>query len=441
MRIEEIEDYGVFWLPEDQNAQHRMSGVLRVSTTGAVILETFGFLDLAPHSLSVLGLLNRSGKIPRILGYTRNQGMVTLEDCVSGRVNIKSADMSAAFSTCEFRATVLITGVHVLEGATLRFNRVVVEIEGMDAFLQKSGIVASDDPGRKGTTIEFDVPDPIDFDLGDGVTGRIGFSWSVPITYRATSEVRVFQRAHFELLSAEPWNVGEISQKVMWLRSFLCLATDEPVSTTSIVAYSPGVDEGEENEKATKLGFKVIYETSGYHPEEPKVNTPNMAFSFLDIEEGFSEVLTRWFGMYQEAPQPLLLYFDAQYSREIESADRRLVMLTEALEALDRANGGSRWTKLPKRVTRLAKGYSEVLGSEEGISDFAEAVGKTRNYIVHHEERYSEGSATGSDLFSMNDRLEVLLLLNLVSGITGNASSAVELIGSTQPVLRRLAGR
>ena len=441
MRIEEIEDYGFFWLPEDQNAQHRMPGILRVSVTGAVTLETFGFLDPTPHSLSVLGMLNQSANIPTIVGYTRSQGMVTLEDCINTRANIQSPNMSTAFSTCEFRATVLIVGVHVFAGATVRFNRVVVDIEGMDTFLQKSGIVASDEPGRKGTTVQFDVPEPIDFDLGDGLTGRIGFAWSVPITYSATSEVRLFQRAHFELLSTKGWKVGEISQKVMWLRSFLCLATDRLVSTTSIVAYSPDIIETDERNSARELPIKVIYETSGHHPEEQSVNGPEMAFSFPDIKDNFSDMLGKWFSMYLDLRRPLRLYFDAQYSREVEPADRRLLTLTEALQSLDRTKGGGRWSELPTRVTRLAKEFGEVLGDEEAISSFARAVGSTRHYLVHHEEAHREGAAMGANLFALNSRIEVLLLLHFVAGITGDAKSAVELVGKSQPVLRRMAGR
>lgn len=441
MRIEEIEDYGLFWLPEDHNADHRMPGILRVSTTGAVTLETFGFLDPTPHSLSVSGLLNASGKIPRIVGYTREQGMVTLEDCISGRANIRTPDMSAAFSTCEFRAAALFVGLHVLAGATLRFDRVVIEIEGLDTFLQKSGIVASNDTSRKGTTVEFDVPEPIDFEIGDGIGGRIGFSWSVPITYRATSEVRLSQRAHFELFTEQPWDVGEVSQKVMWLRSFLSLATDELVSTTSIVAYSQDVVDAEEDGKGRDLGVKIVYETRGRHPQEPTVNTAAMAFSYLDVEEEFSEVLGRWFSTYRRMPRPLLLYFDAQYARDHESADRRLLTLTEAVETFDRANGGGRWDSLPNRVRRLAKDYRGLLGEEESIATFADAVGSTRNLLVHHEEAHRDGAVTGAALFGINDRLEVLLLLNFVEAITGDAEKAIDLVGKSQPVLRRLASQ
>ena len=124
----------------------------------------------------------------------------------------------------------------------------------------------------------------------------------------------------------------------------------------------------------------------------------------------------------------------------MESADRRLLTLTEAVETLDRAKGGARRDSLSKRVARLAKDYGDTLGDEDEVVTFAEAVRATRNLLVHHEESYRSKAATGAALFGMNDRLEVLLMLNLVEAITGDAEKAIDLVGKSQPVLRRLAG-
>ena len=436
MRIEAFEDQGFFWLPEDEEAGHRVPGILHVSESGAITLDTFALMDLAPLSLAMRTLTDMGSMIPRILGVTREHGFVTLDNCVN--LNSAIAMRATVFANGTYRATLLFIGVCYGPDEPAMFTRLRCNVEGLDQWLGLSGIRADSNPTRRGTTIEFDVPDDVILDIGNGVRGRIGFNYRVPITYSTTSDARVTQNAYIELEVDKQWEVGEVSQYTMWIRDFLCLATGEPVATTSLVVFSPELIETDDNGNTWETPITVVYESKGRSAEEVKVNSPMMTFNYSAIESSFPNLLKNWCDMYRRMSQPFRLFFDARYPRGPMSAEAHFLKVAEAIEATDKLLHGGKWTALAIRVRRLATPYAELLHFGEAIEEFSVLVASTRNYLVHHDDALRGKAADGAVLLSLALQCEALLICHFVGIATDSEAGAIELVRDKQPILKRL---
>ena len=298
MRIQEFEDHGFFWLPQDETAERRIPGVLRVSSLGNITLETFEFLDTALDSLVGSGFANPTSPIPRIVGVTRGQGLVTLENCICTNTKLQSQAKGAVFWSATFNARCLFIGVHYNANERAEFSRLTCAVEGLDEWLSLSGFSLSGmsadfEPNPKRATIEFQVPDDILLILGDGVEGQIGFSFTIPDVWRGTTEASVTQKAYAKFQTVESWTVGEVAQHVMWLRDFLCLATDEPVAVTSLVGYWRHRTEPATDDAVREVPVTIIFESRDQSVRIPKPLAPRMLFEYRDLDNDLAASLGR----------------------------------------------------------------------------------------------------------------------------------------------------
>ncbi|MCY3923468.1 MAG: hypothetical protein OXG27_13900 [Chloroflexi bacterium] len=217
--MNEFDDLGFFWLPDDPKAKERVPGVLRASAQGAITLETFGLADGEPHSLASDLTLRDGEATRRILGVTRERGFVTLEDCLRTGSSIEARSQGLIFSSATFLATWLFVGISSETQEGVRFSKVKFDVEGLDEWLALSGIRVEADVMQGRATITFQQPDSLDLPgLLDGEYGKIGFGYSIPSAWEETKRVGVSQSAYVELSTDAWWTADEATRRVMWFR-------------------------------------------------------------------------------------------------------------------------------------------------------------------------------------------------------------------------------
>ena len=448
MRIQEFEDHGFFWLPQDERTEHQIPGVLRVSSSGNITLEIFGFFDDAPSSLVGSGFANRVSLIPRIVGVTKERGLITLIDCICTNTNLQSRTRGAVFSSATYNARWLFIGVHYKADESAEFSRLTCEVEGLDEWLglsgfSLSGISADFEPKPKRATIEFQVPEDIPLGICDGVEGRIGFSFTIPGVWRGTTEASITQKALAEFQTVESWTVEEVAHHAMCLRDFLRLATDEPVGVTSLVGYWRHRTEPATDDPSREVPVRIIFESSDQSERVPKPFAPRMLFEYRDLDNDLAASLGRWFRRNALSPQPFRLFSAVQASQTSITLNQHFLSLTEALEAFDKSEGGGQWTKSKPRIRRLAMPFRDVLRIDAECAEFARAVSDTRNYLVHHDENLASVAADGTELVRLTFQCEVLLMCHFLALVLDdpldNPAATIELIKDKQPVLRRMS--
>ena len=189
------------------------------------------------------------------------------------------------------------------------------------------------------------------------------------------------------------------------------------------------------------------------------IRRDKMLFSFKDVELAFSEIISRWFALYDQVEPALDIYFSTHYHKNsiltpeflqpaqaLETYHRRIIggqlltdeMADEARSALKNAipvrfsadQKDSLEQKLRyihefslrhrlRDLYRKAQGVCGIevqkhLGNRE---DFVNTVVDTRNYYTHYDETLLLKAKTGMGLYLLKRRclflLEVLLMVEL----------------------------
>lgn len=439
MLIEEFEDSGFFWPSDDAKADRRVPGILKVTAFGAVTLELFG-LEAGKQDSLVSNFARRDGRATgRILGATREHGFVTLDGCLRTGTNVNAPAKGFIFNSATYHATWLFVGVLYEAGDPIRFSRVTFCVEGLDEWLALSGIKVDADVGQGRATITFQKPEILALqELLKGESGKIGFGFSIPSAWEETKEARVSQNAYAELLTSDWWTADEATRRVMWLRDFLRLATDQSVADSALMGYSRDMTEPIHGGGEPECQIDVIFEERDRGQAERDLFGPLMLFRRSDLEDDLQVCLRRWFKMYAEHHQPFRLYFSAVDSAKESTLDEKFRQLTEALETLDKTINGSRRRDFHKRVRRLAEPFTDYLGLNGSCEEFGKRVADTRNFHVHHIRRKADDIAEGPQLVQLTYQCELLLIYHFVAVITDSADSALEMIKDKEAIAKRL---
>lgn len=439
MRVEEFEDRGFFWLPDDAKADRRAPGILKVSPSGAITLELFGLEEGKPDSL-VSSFARRGGQSTRrILGATREHGFVTLDGCLRIGSNTNAPANGFIFNSATYHATWLFVSVLYETGDPIRFSRITFRVEGLDEWLALSGIKVDGDVRQGRVTITFQKPETLALQgLPNGESGKIGFGYSIPSAWEETKEARVSQDAYAELLTNDWWTADEATRRVMWLRDFLRLATDQSVADSALMGYSRDMTEPTHGGGERECQIDVIFEERDRGQAERDLFGPLMLFRRSDLEDDLQVCMRRWFKMYAEHHQPFRLYFSAVDSAKDSTLNEKFRQLTEALETLDKALNGSARRDFHKRVRRLAEPFADHLGITDSCKELGQRVARKRNVTVHHLPIGDDDDSDGPDLLRLTYQCELLLIYHFVAVVTGSTSSAIEMVKDKEAIAKRL---
>lgn len=439
MRLAAFTDSGYFWLPDDKDRNCQVPGTLTVSEAGIVTLETFGYPSGDPLSLAQGSFGPANSKLTRIFGNTRERGAVTLVDGICTQSGRQSAASGVSFASSAILAETLLAGGHFDDEEPF-FDRLACKIEGLHEWLGVSGFTTEHESHC--TSITYQRPDPLPFQVGDDVKGEFGLEHS--ISFHAPAGIKVPDArysAYIKLSTSTSWTTEDVINWATRMRNFISLGTGVPVAITALAGWP--LKDGQEvaNETNREVVVEIIRE-SGQHSSKPNANFHPvfMNFTYKGLGNGLSDSIKAWIDLCSEWPQPVLLFFDALYGDGILPEDLRFIKVEESLQKLAPVMGIEECAGSHERIRKLASKFSELLGIEEGgETEFAKRVRDTRNWCVHRSPpSWKYQPCVGIDLIRLLMQCEALLFCCFAARVLGGEAAAIQVLRDARPIKTRL---
>ena len=452
MRIKEkIIKSGKFWL--HSNPDNKVAGILSIFDGGEISLETNGMLQKDNFS-------NGVKEHNRIVGVVENLGYVTLENCFYTGKNIYGSGVNKS----TLSISKLLTKVQYDEKETIRVNTFRFSIEGLDKWINITGITSRYDIEKRTCNIDYLQPDDIVLKLNNGMDLFIGFEFSLP-GYGDPSEARISQNSFFRLESTDERNLDEfiaISSKITYL---MCFAMDEIVSIDNIILTNNSLRQEIGDNKSFQLEINLYYPSSPYLQTQPNYQRHNILFNYDKIKENFSQIINWWIDAYDKIPEAINLYFSAK-SDTYKYIDGKFLALTQSLESFHRnisdeklmpheayeklsksllTNSPQEYKEwlisklkygneisLRKRIKHIIEPFKDILGNKQERDMLISQIVDTRNYRTHYDLELKPKASSGKGLWSLNQKIEAILQLRFLLLLGFNLDEIKEIIKRSQ---------
>lgn len=417
--IEEFTYKGVWFIPEKPENQ---------------ITGTLTFKPNSDPNLELLGSFYRGNSMHEptfILGYSTDGEKITL---------YKSFEYSRSAVT-EYAPMYVMIGEHFYKEEDFKFKIIKGRFKNLEQWIDISGFESVDtDFDTHETKIHYQLPDPIKFEVEQGITGTINFTSSVPYQRKElTVTVKQHCEIHLEFDQAHSFFV--VLSKLSLFQNFLTLATFEPVFPTSIkLICIPSLNEN--NDDFTRID--VIYKP-GFNYK--KTNTTQFLFKYKDIVNDFDTIISKWFALADKIEPVTNLLFDSFYYGEVFN-ENKFLNIIHALETFHRRfrvndvlpqesykkridniiaevtkdedkewlkeifnikNEHSLQTRLENLLDEASSETIEKIIAEK--KTFIKNAKNSRNYYTHYDLRKERTALKGSKLYSHTQRLRVLLII------------------------------
>lgn len=178
MRIkEEIEKSGYFWLPSTPDK--KIPGKFTISDGGKIELEA---LELFDESIEAINkALNGKVELDRIIGHVEKYGFVTFDNCFYKNTNLSLSGCGAIYKSLVHVSQAFL-GVAYDDKEIVLFNKFRFSVEGIDEWIDVTGIKVDTQFENRTSTITFEEPEEIAVILNNGMKLLITFSYSLPIS-------------------------------------------------------------------------------------------------------------------------------------------------------------------------------------------------------------------------------------------------------------------
>ena len=376
MRIkEEIKRTGLFWLPS--SPENQVSGALSISDGGNVKLELAQSLD--PSIQAQLGYTHPDSLNP-ILGHVENDGPVMIDQCyrIKREPNIALGPLIIPEVIWADR---ILTHLPYDENPELLFNTFTFSVEGLDEWVDTTGIEVNEQIEYESLTISYNRPADILLNLHKDMQLLITFYWTPP-GFPILKRAEVRQKTFFKLISKDPCVLDDLISVAQKITAFLCFVMDEVVCLQNVSATSDNLHRPVE-----------IYCSSWpYAKDEPAINELNILFKFERIRDNVDRMISNWVKDYEQIAPALDLYFLTK-AGTLPSRNMQFLTLVQALEAFhQRTSGENLW--LRNRFEKMI-GPSDILIDDERRPKLLDRIVKTRNYLTHYNPRLESEAAKG----------------------------------------------
>jgi len=413
---------GVWFLPEKPEKQ--VAGTLRFSPNEGAILELIG---------SFKGIEGMHGLADQeiILGYCGKK--VTLYKCIEVRSEIKSEGVLSS----TFYTNAAFLDIHFKKKEEVKFRKIAVNYSHLNEWVHITGFEIIQPNDRKGTTINYTLPDPIPIAEFERCKISIEVKAIGPTIPPPQKELKIKEQTFITMESPEEKPFEEHMEMAHKIQNFLSLATMNPVRPQAFHGYTPVY--------IVTKGDKIIYPAIEaffqlpFPAETPKTLMPNeMLFVFADIKEQAENVMQNWLQKQDKLKPVYDLYFSTMYNphmyleneflnivQAIESYHRRtmknfdlpeeehkkrieVILNTtpeEYKEWLEEHLEYTNEPRLRRRLNELLKQNSDLIGKAVKTQKVID----TRNYLTHYDEKLKDKAATGQKLFRLTLKLKMLL--------------------------------
>ena len=454
MRIkEEIKRSGFFWLPS--SPENQIYGTLFISDGGNIKLELSEPFD--PSIQAQLGPTHPDSLNP-ILGHVEKDGPVRIDQCyrVSKERNITRGRLMAPLVIQADRAFMRFP----CEGdASLRFNTFSFSVEGIDEWVGISGIEVDNRFENSATTISYNRPEDISFNLKDDIQLKITFSWTPP-GFPWSKKAEVSQKTFFKLISKDPCELDAFISIAQKITAFLCFVMNEIVCLDSLSATSEEIPDGH----TAPIPMKIYCRSWPYAKDEPAINDLDILFKYKDIQTRTENIINKWLDNYEQITPALDLYFLTK-TETLPTWNIRFLTLVQALEAFHRNTSSEmhmdksefkairrkmlnecpeehkKWfgikllngneLTLRDRIEKLIEPFDCFI-DDEGRPKLITRIVKTRNSLTHPDKKSEQKDSEGGLLQFLCLKMNALFRLQFLKLIGFNEQEINDIVDKCQ---------
>ena len=459
MRIEnEYIKTGYFWLPS--NPENKIPGVLTIKNGGDIELEIIGLFR------DDIDSLNRDDDLSRIIGHIEDDGLVTLDDCFYTTKNISFGGISKS-KVC---ANKVFSGVAYDEKEEITFNSLSFSVDCFDDWVRISGIIVDNDWDNRTASISYSPPENIQIPLNNGMVLEICFSYTLP-GFPNITEAKITQRAYLKIKSPSLIPLNKFIEVVYKLVNLMCFAIDDIVTLKNVVASSSEIQREYSNGTKHLVPIKIYYPSLPFSKKIAKKTWHQMLFNFHTIKTNIQDVINNWLDAYEVIDPALNLYFSVKTGAQ-KYVDGKFLALAQGLETYHRRTSNDTimppsqfddlvstlvdgcpknhidWLQgrlrhgneinLGQRIKKTIEPFKDFLGNSNERRKLIRQIVDTRNYLTHYSEDLKDSALTGSELWILCQKMEVIFQLHFLRVIGFNANEIKDVIENSLPMKNKL---
>ncbi len=436
MRIEkELTKQGYWWLPN--KPENKLFGTLKIQDDGDVSLDVNGLFRTPYGTVGTYTVY----EYERIIGETEDGKPVILLNSFETNSSMRvGGGISQTSINCKFA----FVGISSATIEKLEFSKVIFSFEGLNEWLNISGITIQHSFEEKKGEIKYEVPESISHILENGVKFSFDFTLNLNSLTRNITDAKVSQNEFITLEFPKPLEIQDIIHTINRIVNFFCFAIDKSVSIKSVkVIYN----NGEQDQY-----IEVFYRSLSYSEKPVKIDIHLMLFHFSTIHNDLQKLITNWLKYYDFLePSFNLYFFTIQNTRSLKS---HFLFLAQALETFHRRTCEEKlfdeqnyatfarilrqsvknenkdyqdWVEnklrygneltLRKRLQKMIEPFNDLFGSKKDRNLFIEQFVNTRNYLTHYDKSLENLVVKGEDLLNLGRKSEALLQLHLLKCI------------------------
>ena len=405
MRIkEEIKRSGDFWLPSFP--ENKVNGTLSISDGGDITLELTQSFD--PSIKAQLSPTHPDSLNP-ILGHVKKYGYVMIDRC--NRTKKGASIIQGRLIAPEvIWADRILTHLPYDENLDLRFNTFTFSVEGLDEWVDITGIEVDEQIEKDALTISYNQPESISINLENGMQLLITFYWTPP-EFPRTKRAEVSQKTYFRLNSADPIELDKFIAVAQKITAFLCFIVNEIVCIESVSATSNNLSQTYPDGHTQSIPVNIFYRSWPYAKDEPQINQYDMMFKFEKIQDNAERIISNWIENYEKITPAFDLYFLTK-TGTLPSLNLQFLTLVQALEVFHRRTSGGKLS-LGNRLEKMTEPFGNFMGGERRTGLIGKIV-ITRNYLTHGDSKLESKVAKGELLLRICRKMNALFRLQFL---------------------------
>ena len=422
MRIKkEFKRTGEFWLSSTPDT--RIHGTLSISDGGLIELETIGFFADWKESLNI--------DLKRIVGYIQKDRSiplipVTLDDCT-----YKTIPTPVGIPKSSIRVSRAFTGVQYDEDEVPSFNTLTFSVEGIDDWIEISGVRVEYPSEKRSTTILYEPQEDVSLNLDNGM--QLLITWCPSLKYLINKEAGIREKIYFKLISQEARGLDEFTSVARKITEFLCFAINQIVSLGSICATSDDLTQEIGDSKTEPVPINIYSPSWPYSKDVPQINLYNMLFKFKEIQNDAERIINNWIKSYEQYDSAFRLYFLAKMGAQTY-LEEKFLTLAQGLEAYHQRITEGMF--LRNRITNIIEPFKDIIGTNGNPQELIDSIIGTRNYLTHHDPSKEPKAAKGMGLWPLCLKMELIFDLHFLQ-LIGFSRERIDSIIDNSPELKR----
>ena len=423
MRIKkEFKRTGEFWLSSTPDT--RIHGTLSISDGGLIELETIGFFADWKESLNI--------DLKRIVGYIQKDRSiplipVTLDDCT-----YKTIPTPVGIPKSSIRVSRAFTGVQYDEGEVPSFNTLTFSVEGIDDWIEISGVRVEYPSEKRSTTILYEPQEDVSLNLDNGM--QLLITWCPSLKYLINKEAGIREKIYFKLISQEARGLDEFTSVARKITEFLCFAINQIVSLGSICATSDDLTQEIGDSKTGPVPINIYYPSWPYAKDVPKLICIICCLNLRRYKTMLRKIINNWIKSYEQYDSAFRLYFLAKMGAQTY-LEEKFLTLAQGLEAYHQRIISKR-VDLKDRIKSIIKPFKDLIGIDENQQELIDSIVHTRHYLTHHNPSREPRAEKGVNLWPLCMKMELLLELHFLQ-LMGFSREKIDSIIDNCPELKR----